>query len=366
MTKIFKENTKGYKVLTPNGFQDFAGVSMMGIKPLLRLEFERDAYVECTHDHKFYIDLENYKEAKDIDIGNTVFTSEGDLKLVNKIDLGYSEPVYDLIEVNGGHKYFTNKILSSNCEFLVFDETLINSIRLVGIEGMSPLLNMGHTRWYKKPSSKYSYVISLDPAMGTGGNNAAIQVVELPTYEQVAEWNHNETGIPGQIRVLKDICQYIADETRTGGTNIYWSVENNGLGEAALIVINDFGEENIPGVFISEPIRKGHVRKFRKGFNTTHGPKVTACARLKTMIENEQLLIRSKPLISELKAYVKSNTSFHAKQGHGDDLVSAMLLALRMIEIIKDWDPSIYDSFVHIDPDDDYDTPMPIFISTSF
>jgi len=252
------------------------------------------------------------------------------------------------------------------CEFLVFDETLIHSLKLVNLEGVSPLLNMGHTRWYKKPSPKYSYVVALDPAMGTGGNNAAIQVIELPTYEQVGEWQHNETGIPGQVRVLKDICQYIADETRSGGSNIYWSVENNGLGEAALIVINEFGEENIPGLFISEPIRKGHVRKFRKGFNTTHAAKVTACARLKTMVENEQLLIRSKPLISELKAYVKSNTSFEAKQGHGDDLVSSILLALRMIVIIKDWDPSIYNTFVHIEPDEDYDTPMPIFISSSF
>ena len=51
----------------------------------------------------------------------------------------------------------------------------------------------------------------------------------------------------------------------TGDPNtIYWSVENNGLGEAALIVINDFGEENIPGLFVSEPIRKGHVRKFQR------------------------------------------------------------------------------------------------------
>jgi hypothetical protein len=252
------------------------------------------------------------------------------------------------------------------CEFLVFDETLIHSLKLATLEGEAPLLNMGHTRWYKRPSSKYSYVVSLDPAMGTGGNNAALQIYEIPTYEQVGEWCHNETGIPGQVRVLKDICQYIADETKSGGDNIYWSVENNGLGEAALIVINDYGEENIPGLFISEPMRKGHVRKFRKGFNTTHGAKMTICARLKTMIENDQLLLRSKPLISELKNYVKSNTSFQAKQGHGDDLVSSTLLALRMITVIKDWDPSIYNTFIHLEPDEDYEQPMPIFVSSSF
>ena len=70
---------------------------------------------------------------------------------------------------------------------------------------------------------------------------------------------------------------------------IYWSVENNGIGEACLLVINDFGEENIPGLFVSEPMRKGHVRKFRKGFNTTHGTKITACSRLKTMLESDKM-----------------------------------------------------------------------------
>jgi hypothetical protein len=252
------------------------------------------------------------------------------------------------------------------CEFLVYDETLVNSMKLAVMEGATPKLNMGQTRWYKKPSSQYNYAIALDPAMGTGGDYAAIQIVELPTYEQVGEWQHNTTAIPGQIRVLRDICNYIANETGTGGSNIYWSVENNSIGEAALIVIQDLGEENIPGLFLSEPMRKGHVRKFRKGFNTTHGTKVTACARLKTMIENDQLIIRSKPFISELKGYIATGSSFQAKSGITDDLVSSMLLALRMITVMKDWDPNIYKTFTHAEKIDEEDLPMPIFISSAY
>jgi hypothetical protein len=66
---------------------------------------------------------------------------------------------------------------------------------------------------------------------------------------------------------------------------IYYSVENNTLGEAALIVISDLGEENFHGLFLSEPMRKGHIRKFRKGFNTTHRSKITCCSQLKNMLE---------------------------------------------------------------------------------
>ena len=121
--------------------------------------------------------------------------------------------------------------------------------------------------------------------MGTGGDNAAIQVYELPSYKQVGEWKHNMTGIPQQVRILKDISTYIKDESgNPNGSNIYWSVENNTIGESALLVIQDFGEDSIPGMFVNEPIRKGHIRKFRKGFNTTHKTKISACARLKSCL----------------------------------------------------------------------------------
>ena len=126
--------------------------------------------------------------------------------------------------------------------------------------------------------------------MGTGGDFSAIQVIELPSYEQVGEWQHNLTAIPGQVRILADVCKYLSEEMKSS-SNIYWSVENNGIGEACLLVIQDFGEENIPGLFISEPIRKGHVRK-SKGFNTTWFK--TSMCQIKTMIGNDKLTVRAK------------------------------------------------------------------------
>jgi hypothetical protein len=255
------------------------------------------------------------------------------------------------------------------CEFLVFDETLINSITLAGMEGKEPTMKMGQCRWYKKPSDDMIYVIALDPSLGTGGNHAAIQVLELPTMIQVAEWYNNTTAVEGQIRILRDINRYIAEScTKTNGSNIYWSVENNTVGEAALIAIKNMGEENIPGMLIAEPIRKGHVRKFRKGFNTTHRAKISACARLKHLIESNKLKVNSKPLISELKAFIASGISFKAKSGETDDLVAAMLLAVRMSAVLADWDQRVFDvmSGKLDDEDADFEPPMPIFVSSGF
>lgn len=256
------------------------------------------------------------------------------------------------------------------CEFLIFDETLVNSLTLAGMEGKDPILKMGQCRWYKKPQEDMIYAVALDPALGTGGNNAAIQVIELPTMIQVAEWQHNTTPVDGQIKVLRDINRYILECCpRQNGSNIYWSVENNTVGEAVLVVIKNVGEENIPGMFIAEPIRKGHVRRFRKGFNTTHKTKITACSRMKHLIESGKLKISSKPFITELKAFTAQGITFKAKSGETDDLVSAMLLAVRMSAVLADWDTRVFDVMTSTgandDDHEDFEPPMPIFISTS-
>lgn len=214
------------------------------------------------------------------------------------------------------------------------------------------------------------YVVALDPALGTGGNYAAIEVIELPSMIQVAEWQHNTTAVEGQIKVLRDINRYIADSCpKMNGSNLYWSIENNTIGEAALVVIKNIGEENIPGLFIAEPIRKGHVRKFRKGFNTTHRSKISVCSKLKHLIESGKMKVNSKAFISELKGFVANGITFKAKVGETDDLVSAMLLAVRMLSVLADWDSRVFDVMsgkLEDDEDADYEPPMPIFVSSSF
>jgi hypothetical protein len=251
-----------------------------------------------------------------------------------------------------------------DCEFLVFDETLINSICLSGMEGDEPIMKMGQARWYKKVNPMSTYLLALDPSLGTGGDPAAIQILEIPSFEQVGEWQHNLTTIQGQVRILRDLCNYINDECASKGvqSSIYYSVENNNIGEAALVAIDEIGEESIPGLFLSEPIKKGHVRRFRKGFNTTNSSKINACAKLKHLVESKRFRIRSKPLISELKGYIAKGVSFEAKVGLHDDLVSATLLVIRMALMLQEWDPAIYDK-MREEREDEFLMPMPIYIS---
>jgi len=253
------------------------------------------------------------------------------------------------------------------CEFLIYDETLINSIKLSDMTGKEPAFKMGQIRWYKKPTSGNTYLVGLDPSLGTGGDFAGIQVFELPSMIQCAEWQHNLTIVQDQVKLLRDVIRYIQDEIGQDYQNsIYWSVENNTLGEAALVVIANLGEETFPGLFLSEPVRKGHVRKFRKGFNTTHGSKISACSRLKYFIEENKMTVHSKSLISELKTFIAQGPTFKAKEGQHDDLVSALLLIVRMTVVLAEWDPAVFEKLsIESVIDDDWEAPLPIFISSN-
>ena len=253
-----------------------------------------------------------------------------------------------------------------DCEFLIFDETLINAVKLAEMKGVDPIMTMGQTRWYKEIDPKCTYLVALDPSLGTGGDYAAIEIFEMPSMTQVGEWRHNLTPVQVQVKLLREITKYINDQmVEKGGAasanQIYYSVENNTLGEAALVVIKDIGEDQIHGLFLSEPMRKGHVRKFRKGFNTTHRTKITACSKLKSLVETQRMTLKSKPLISELKTFVASGVGFGAKSGEHDDLVSATLLCVRMADVLADWDPHIYDKMSEKLQEDQL--PMPIFVS---
>jgi hypothetical protein len=237
------------------------------------------------------------------------------------------------------------------CEFIIADETLINPNTLLDLQGIEPITRMGQVRWYQKPVKGNIYTVALDPSIGTGNDPAAIQIYEANTVTQVGEWKHNKTDIPTQIKLMAQINKYIVECTGEPN-NVYYSVENNSIGEAALVSLNEYGENNIPGIFISEPGKK------RKGFNTTNKSKLTACAKFKTLLESKKLTVNSRSLISELKAFVAHAGSYAAKVGDTDDLIMASLLSVRMIQELGSYHFEL-DSYVK--DHEEFIAPLPFF-----
>ena len=257
------------------------------------------------------------------------------------------------------------------CEFITDADTLINPLALTRLKASQPAFTLGTVRFYKDIDPSKTYIVSLDPSAGVGKDFSTIQIFEMPTMIQVGEWMHNKTPPREQIRVLQNILKFLRQKmTKVGYSdtdtepNIFWSFENNSYGEAIISLVLEIGEDQFPGTLINEPKKQGHIKKFRRGLNTTNRNKVTACTKLKTFIDTDRMKINSAGLIYQLKNFVSSGVGFAGKPGVNDDLVMATVIVIRIMELCKDW--GAYDSDIlreSIDEDDE-EPPMPlIFIS---
>jgi hypothetical protein len=255
----------------------------------------------------------------------------------------------DEMKAQLGEDRFNREI---GCEFIIADETLINPNTLLMMDGMEPLYRQGQIRWYEKPKKGSIYVIALDPSLGTGGDPAAIQIFEANNTNQIGEWKHNKTDIPSQVKLLAQISKYIAECTGEPN-NIYYSIENNSIGEAAVVSLHEYGESNIPGIFLSEVGKPG-----RRGFNTTNKSKLAACAKFKTLVESKKMKVNSRSLITEMKAFVAHGGSYAAKIGDTDDLIMSSLLAVRMMQQLGDYH---FELESQIRDHDEFIAPLPFF-----
>lgn len=368
----FAPNKKGLKIFTPSGYQDFAGVAFMGDKPIWRINLSNSGFLECTDNHRLYGSDGVEYQASELTRGVELFTlEETPIKVTDVFDTGRVEAVYDVIDVQGGHLFYTNGVVSHNCKFVSEDETLINPLVLANLTSQEPLFKLGQgssaVRWFAEPKANHIYGVTLDPSMGTGGDFSAIQIFDFTAMEQVAEWRHNKTITQYQIDILRKNLLYIhytllSYPEQEVEPEIYWTVENNSLGEAALVQIDNIGEENFPGVFVHEPKKSGGGRG-RKGLNTNTRSKISACSRMKTLIETNRMKIKSRALLYELKNFVRGGGSYKGKAGVNDDLVMGLLQITRLLQICADWEEQIEDNLRFSSEDDDSNfAPMPIVI----
>lgn len=252
------------------------------------------------------------------------------------------------------------------CQFVSSDETLIDSVVLASLNGIDPEFFTGQVRWYEEPKANYTYLVALDPSLGTGSDPAAIQVFELPGMTQVAEWQHNLTPPKQQMKILMNILLVLQgemedDPDQEGEPEIYWTVENNSIGETVLQIIEDTGEMNFPGTLVSEKVKAKIGRRKRKGLNTTNSNKLSACAKLKSLVETNRMALKSKQLIRQLKFFVGNGASYAAKSGEHDDLIMAMILCVRLLDLLKNRidEEYIEDLAENLLDDDDDSMPMP-------
>ena len=112
--------------------------------------------------------------------------------------------------------------------------------------------------------------------------------------------------------------------------NAYVLVEINDNGQQiADIIHNELEYENM--MWVGSDARYGqHISSSGKdaklGVRTTKQVKSLGCATLKTLVENNKLLVFDNDIISEFSTFVESKGTFKADEGYHDDLTMTLVL----------------------------------------
>jgi hypothetical protein len=263
------------------------------------------------------------------------------------------------------------------CAFVSGDATLIAPTKLATLKSVirkPRFVDKWGMRWYEEIHPNQIYGVVLDPSEGIGGDDACIQVWEVPQMKQVAEWNNNYVDQPEQTKMLRRTLKRIFfiqmdDPEHTTGCQTYYSVERNGLGIGILNAIEYEDEQTFPGFLIDSTMTSVNSRgngmstaqpnKWR-GLLTSQTSKKRYCIEFKNLIERNLFVPRSKHLASQLKNFVRSGQSFAAKEGSKDDIVMSCVLMSMLVDEIRFHEPDL-DDIIRPDMDeyeeDDFDNP---------
>lgn len=310
-----------YEILTPNGFKDFIGIQEITRSSTIIIHLKKTE-LKCAPDHLINTPL-GYRTASEIKINDIIYVNNYNQEHV--IDISYSNNFvfYDLVDVED-HEYLTNDIISHNCAFLGSSSTLISTSKLSALTYEEPVYLSQHLKYYQEVQSDRSYAITVDVAEGVGLDSSAFivyDITDLP-YKVVAVFNSNDTHPIVLPKYILDVAKYYNDA--------HILVETNGMGNQVIdILVNDLEYENI--ISTASVANKivatfGFGRKSYYGVKTTKSVKRLGCATLKSMIENDKLIINDYGILHELTKFIFNGNSYEAEEGYHDDLVMCCVL----------------------------------------
>jgi hypothetical protein len=183
--------------------------------------------------------------------------------------------------------------------------------------------------------------IACDVAEGVNEDNHVMQIFDIETFEQVGEFANNTMTQTMYFKEIVKTLRYLFNE---GASDIFYTVENNGLGQGIMRLIeNSQSNELSEAILISDVNADGTPTK-RLGMLTTGKSKLAGCMQLKDLIETGVLKIKSKKLLTELKFFVRSGASFAAERGAKDDRVMACVVFCNMLPQIANYEDVVYET----------------------
>ena len=197
--------------------------------------------------------------------------------------------------------------------------TLISSYYIKNMVFKAPIHSADNFDMLEKPIKDHIYMATVDTARGVEGDYSAMIVFDATSmpYKTVAKYRSDH--IPPIL--FPTIIHKIATDYNMA----HVLVETNDLGEQVVgILRNDLEYENV--IYADKDRISDWGKSGQPGVKTTQKTKRMGCAALKTLVENESLIITDFDTIVEVSTFVQIRGSFAGDNSCHDDLVMCLVL----------------------------------------
>jgi len=212
------------------------------------------------------------------------------------------------------------------CEFLGSVDTLIAPSKLKSLVYDNPLTQNAGLDVHEEPKKENDYVITVDVARGVGEDYSAFIVADITTFPHkvVAKYRNNT--------IKPMLFPNIIWEVAKSYNNAFILCEVNDIGDQiAAILQYDLEYQNL--LMCAMRGRAGQVvgqgfsgTKTQLGVKMSKTVKKVGSLNLKTMIEENKLLLNDYEIISELTTFISKGNSFEAEEGCNDDLAMCLVI----------------------------------------
>ena len=212
------------------------------------------------------------------------------------------------------------------CEFLGSVDTLINVSKLRNLVYTDPLKRSKGLDVYEEPKEENNYLITVDVARGIGNDYSAFIIFDITNfpYKTVAKYKNNEIKPMLFPSIIHDVAKAYNDA--------WLLVEVNDIGDQVANILHfDLEYDNV--LMCAMRGRAGQIvgtgfsgKKSQLGVRMTAAVKKLGCSNLKTLVEDDKLLVNDYDIISELTTFIQRKNSFEAEEGCNDDLAMCLVI----------------------------------------
>ena len=230
---------------------------------------------------------------------------------------------------NTSERQFTQEF---ECEFLGSVDTLITASKLRTLTYDDPITTNGSLDVYENPISNHDYIICVDVSRGLAQDYSAFVVIDIThaPWRLVAKYRDHDV----RPMLFPNVIYNVA----TNYNNAYVLVEVNDIGEAvAGSLFYDIEYENVLMCAMrgraGQQVGQGFSgNKTQMGVKMSKTVKAQGCSNLKTLIEDDKLLVKDYNIVSELTTFIQNKQSFEADEGYNDDLVMCLVIFAWLVQ----------------------------------